>query len=129
MSTHPNTEALRKIYADLTCIGDHCAEDVVLHPATRSVDPASVDVIGREAVRQWEVDLVASTAGTIVMDVRTIEANDHFGAVLGTLTAAFGASEFAQSFCGLWRFRDGLIVEHWENIYEPALLRSVIVGA
>jgi ketosteroid isomerase-like protein len=129
MSTHPNAEALREIYADLTSIGDYCAEDVVLHPATRSVDPAAVDVIGREAVQQWEIDLVASTADTIAMDVQTIVANDHFGTVLGTLSAAFGASRFAQSFCGLWRFRDGLIVEHWENIYDPASLHSVIAGA
>ncbi|WP_434447091.1 nuclear transport factor 2 family protein [Lentzea sp. E54] len=129
MTAHPNVELLRGIYADLTTTGKYCAEDVVLHPATRSVDASAADVVGRDAVQAWEEGLVKATSDTIVMDVQTIVANDAFGAVLGTLKASFGDTDFSGSFCGLWRFRDGLVVEHWENIYDPALLHSVIADA
>ena len=76
-------------------------------------------------MRHWEVDLVNSTNGTLVMDVQHITTNDHFGAVLGTLRAVFGDQEFTEAFCGLWRFQDGRIVEHWENIYDPRRLAAI----
>ncbi|MFC0435523.1 nuclear transport factor 2 family protein [Kutzneria buriramensis] len=124
-AVHPNVETLRAVYRDLTCIGDHLDEHAVLHPATRAVDPDAGEVRGAAAVQRWEVDLVDSTDATLVMDVQHITANDHFGAVLGTLRARFGDQEFTEAFCGLWRFRDGRIVEHWENIYDPRRLAAI----
>ncbi len=60
------------------------------------------------------------------MNVEHIVANDSFGTVLGTLRGRFGETYFAQPFCGLWRFRDGRITEHWENIYDPGHLKTVL---
>ncbi|EGH15683.1 hypothetical protein PSYMP_29424, partial [Pseudomonas amygdali pv. morsprunorum str. M302280] len=31
-------------------------------------------------------------------------------------------------FCGLWRFRDGKIVEHWENVYDVRALGNFMNG-
>jgi len=56
------------------------------------------------------------------MDVQHITANDYFGAVLGVLRAHLDGDNLAMPFCGLWRFRDGLIVEHWENGYDVSAM-------
>jgi hypothetical protein len=56
------------------------------------------------------------------MDVEHIAANDFFGAVFGVLRASRGEATLAEPFCGLWRFRDGLITEHWENAYDPPVI-------
>jgi ketosteroid isomerase-like protein len=122
--THPNMEVLRAVYDDLACIGEFCADDVVLHPADREVTGGLV--VGKEAVTDWEVNLIRLTGGTLVMDVDDITANGYFGAVTGVLRAQPGDREVAMPFCGLWRFRDGLLVEHWENAYEPAALAGLL---
>ncbi|MBP2479086.1 ketosteroid isomerase-like protein [Crossiella equi] len=125
-AVHPNAETLRAIYANLDLIGEHLAEDAVLHPATRDVDPDAGPVRGAAAVVRWETELVAATGGTLVMDVQRITANDQFGTVLGTLRAVLGGREYADAFCGVWRFRDGRVVEHWENIHDPHGLRAAL---
>lgn len=125
-TSHPNTAILESVYRDLTIIATHATDDVVLHPAIRAVDPAVSDVIGREAVLAWERALISAAKGTLQMDVEHIIANDKFGTVLGTLRARFGEVDFSQAFCGLWRFRDGQITEHWENIYDPQRLMTLM---
>jgi predicted SnoaL-like aldol condensation-catalyzing enzyme len=56
-----------------------------------------------------------------------IVANDYFGAVLGRLAANRQGHRFEAEFCGLWRFQDGLIVEHWENAADwPAAKRFFV---
>lgn len=57
------------------------------------------------------------------MDVENITANEHFGAVMGTLRARKeGKGEVAVPFCGLWRFEGGKAVEHWENAVDAGRL-------
>ncbi|MFC0430396.1 nuclear transport factor 2 family protein [Kutzneria buriramensis] len=115
---HPNVETLRAVYADLARIGEYTSADVVLHAAERG--PADIRYVGRRAVVDKEKELIRLTGDTLVMDVDQIVADDHFGAVLGVLRAHRDGDTVAVPFCGLWRFRDGLIVEHWENAYELA---------
>lgn len=118
MTEHPNATVLRDIYADLTRISDYVADDVVLHAAERGIPGAAPVYVGAQAVLNKEVDLVSRTAGTLVMDVDFVAANDHFGAASGYLRASLNGEAIAMPFCGLWRFRDGRIVEHWENAYS-----------
>lgn len=121
-ATHPNVEILRYIYADLTRLEDYASDDMVLHAAERTA--ADGDYVGKQAAVAKEHELIRLTGGTLVMDVEHIVANDHFGAVLGILRARRDGRALAVPFCGLWRFRDGLAVEHWENAYDvPALHR------
>lgn len=123
MDPHTNAAVLRAIYTDLSRIGEFVDDDVVLHPADRELvghDP----VVGRPAVEAHERDLIDATAGQLVMDVEHVVADDHFGAVLGVLRVSRGDGDIAMPFCGLWRFRDGRILEHWENAYDPAGLRA-----
>ena len=119
-ATHPNVKMLRALYADLTRLGEFAADDMVLHAAEREVcsDPSAGRIVGKKAAVAKERDLIRLTGGTLVMDVEHIAANDHFGAVFGVLRAHRGAATLAVPFCGVWRFRDGLITEHWENAYD-----------
>ncbi|MGW7696469.1 nuclear transport factor 2 family protein [Streptomyces asiaticus] len=80
---------------------------------------------GIRAVRAHEQALLRMTEYTLVMDVEQITANDHFGTVLGVLRAE-RPREISVPFCGLWRFVDGRIAEHWENTScGPAELRRL----
>ncbi len=85
----PDTHALlRYLYADVSRISQVSADDIVLHPADRALtSPPKPPVRGIEAVQAHEEALIAATGGTLVMDVQTIAANEHFGTVLGTLRA------------------------------------------
>ncbi|TCV92378.1 SnoaL-like protein [Luteibacter rhizovicinus] len=129
MSTlHPNIVTLRAVYADLRCIGQYSDDQIVLHTADRGASGGPAEVTGKEAVRAKELDLIRLSGDTLVMDVQNIIANDYFGAVLGTLRTRRDDHAIGMPFCGLWRFRNGLIVEHWENAYEAAMLGRFLMG-
>jgi hypothetical protein len=119
---HPNVEVLRAVYADLTRLGEYARADMVLHPA----EPGGQGIVGREAAVAKERDLIGRTDGTLKMDVEHIAANDYFGAVFGVLRAHRGDAALAVPFCGLWRFRDGLIAEHWENAYDASVIAKFL---
>jgi hypothetical protein len=123
-STHPNVRTLRAIYSDLARIGDYIADDMVLHKAVHGTDPGDAVCVGRETVVKHEQALVDMTGGTLVMDVQHVVANDYFGAVLGILRSADPA--IAMPFCGLWRFANGLVLEHWENAYDAGELVAAL---
>jgi hypothetical protein len=128
---HPNVTVLRTIYADLTRLGEFAATDMVLHPAERWGDgpvAGTERIVGKEAAVAKERDLIRRTDGTLKMDVEHIAANDYFGAVFGVLRAHRGDAALAVPFCGLWRFRDGLIAEHWENAYDVSLIGNFLEG-
>lgn len=118
-AVHPHVEILRYIYADLTRLEDYASDDMVLHAAERTADG---DYVGKQAAVAKEHELIRLTGGTLVMDVEHVVANDYFGAVLGVLRARRDGRALAVPFCGLWRFRDGQIVEHWENAYDAAVI-------
>jgi predicted SnoaL-like aldol condensation-catalyzing enzyme len=123
MSTlHPNIATLRSIYDDLRRIERHADEDMVLHTAQRHAAGDSGIVYGRKAVVEKMNTLILQSGRTLEMSVHSIVANDYFGAVLGSINARFGDREIGMPFCGLWRFRDGCIMEHWENAYDIAEL-------
>ena len=128
---HPHVEMLRAIYADLSLLTELASEDFVLHAAgPRDIMPVGSrgimtgDYVGKRAVLARETELFRRSGGSLVMTPGDIVANDHFGAVLGRLAANRHGHRFEGDFCGLWRFQDGHIVEHWENAADwPAAER------
>jgi ketosteroid isomerase-like protein len=128
---HPHAEILRAIYADLRLLTKFANEDIVLHAAgPRDLMPAGSrgimtgDYIGKRAVLARATELFRRSGGSPVMTLDDVIANDHFGAVLGRLAANRHGHRFEGEFCGLWRFQDGRIVEHWENAADwPAAER------
>jgi len=123
---HPNELTLRNIYADLTQLDGYPADDIVLHTADRDI--IGRPVIGKEAVLRKERELIHLSGDSHVMDVQLIAANDSFGVALGTLRARLNVRGISVPFCGLWRFRDGCITEHWENAYDPLVLRRLLAS-
>lgn len=128
MNAHPNVETLRAVYADLRRIAEFSDDAVVLHPAERSHNPEVPSVRGKRAVLEQELSLLRVAEGTLLMDVEQIIANDHFGAVTGKLRAEKSGRSIAMPFCGLWRFRDGRIIEHWENAYDAGAFGAFLMA-
>lgn len=129
MSTlHPNIDTLRAIYADLRRIDQYCDDNVVLHTADRGASGGPAQVVGKAAVLAKELDLIRLSGDTLAMEVHNIIANDYFGAVMGVLRTQRAHQSIGMPFCGLWRFRDGRIVEHWENAYSAAELGAFLMG-
>lgn len=111
---HPNVELLRTIYQDFSLLAKFASDDIVLHAGgTRGI--MAGDYVGKQAVLAKEFELYQRAGGSLVMRADHIVANDHFGAVLGKLVANRDGEVFEGEICGLWRFADGVIVEHWEN--------------
>jgi ketosteroid isomerase-like protein len=125
---HPNIETLRAIYADLSRIDRYCDDDVVLHTADRGASGRPAQAVGKAAVLRHELDLISMTENTLVMEVQHIIADDHFGAVMGILQADSVGRKIGMPFCGLWRFRNGRVIEHWENAYDAPALGRFFAG-
>ncbi|KAK4209299.1 hypothetical protein QBC37DRAFT_294900 [Rhypophila decipiens] len=121
---------LEYLYQDLSRISEIASKDIVLHAADRDLSsPPKQPLKGIQSVQAHEDALIAATGGTLVMDVQSIEANQHFGAVLGVLRATKpGGQDLAVPFCGVWRFLDGKAVEHWENAADPMALEKWLMG-
>jgi len=126
--SHSNVAMLEAIYADLSRIADYCDDDVILHTADRGASGGPAEVVGKKAVLQKELDLIRLSGKTLHMDVQQVMANDYFGAVMGVLRSRRNGSAIGMPFCGLWRFRSGRIVEHWENAYDAAELGRFLLG-
>lgn len=119
--SHPNTERLRALYADLTRVGDYAAEDIVYHPAERDTPQGASDIHGREAVVAKEQALFKATGGTLFADIEAVIANDQFGVVMGVFRIGSERDDKGMPFCGLWRFnKNGLVTDHWQNAYHPS---------
>jgi predicted SnoaL-like aldol condensation-catalyzing enzyme len=122
--THPNIEILRTLYADLSSIDKYVDDNVILHTADREIPGHITRIIGKQAVLEKELELIRLSNDTLLMAVEDIIANDHFGAVLGVLHICIQGKKCEMPFCGLWRFSNGRIVEHWENAYDALKLNS-----
>ncbi|KAK3684119.1 hypothetical protein B0T22DRAFT_270095 [Podospora appendiculata] len=118
------TALLRFLYQDLSRISQVAADDILLHRADRDLSsPPLPPVRGKRAVQAHEDALIAATGGTLVMEVHHVQADEHFGTVLGTARAtARGQADLAMPFCGVWRFVEGRAVEHWENAMDAAAM-------
>lgn len=119
------TSLLRYIYDDVSRISEVSSPNILLHPADRDLSsPPKPPLRGIHAAQAHEDGLIAATGRTLVMDVESITANEHFGAVMGVLRATkAGMEDLAIPFCGVWRFQNGWAVEHWENAVDPGRLK------
>ncbi|MCL6310037.1 nuclear transport factor 2 family protein [Pseudomonas syringae] len=125
---HSNREVLRAVYKDMTRITEFADADIVLHKADQGAGGGLSIAIGREAVLSHQINLIRRTHQTLYMDVHDIIANDHFGSVLGEMRASCEGRKIIMPFCDLWRFRDGRIIEYWENVYDVRALGNFING-
>lgn len=125
---HRNVETLRVLYQDLTRIDEFADPAIVLHKADRGASGGLSMAIGKRAVRDHELELVERAHQTLQMQVHEIVANDHFGTVLGTLHATCEGQTIGMPFCGVWRFQDGKVIEHWEHAFDARVLGGFLMG-
>ena len=125
-----NQALLQHLYADVTRISQVSTNDIILHTADRDLSsPPRPPLRGKTAAQTHEDALVALTQGTLVMDVQTIVANEHFGTAMGILRARKeGRGDLAIPFCGVWRFEKGLAAEHWENAVNARALEEWLLS-
>ncbi|KAI1288789.1 hypothetical protein F5Y03DRAFT_389034 [Xylaria venustula] len=110
-------QLLQYLYADLTRLSEVVSRGIILHP----FDTRHVTLHGITAVQAHEEALVAATDGTLRMDVESIVVSGDFAVVPGTMRASKpGLEDLEVGFCGLWRFEDGVPVEHWEEVTGDA---------
>jgi hypothetical protein len=125
-TSHPNVEMLREIYADFGLLAKFASDDIVLH-ASGSRGIMTGDYVGKQAVLAKEMELYRRSGGSLVLTADDVVANDYFGVVLGRLVANRDGHPFEGEICGLWRFENGFIVEHWENCADwPAAERYFV---
>lgn len=115
---HPNALLLRRAYGNLDLLANACADDVVVH-SNGTVGIASGDWVGKEAMMSRVTELWRRSGETLNLPVEEVMANDYFGVVLARFTAHRpDGRHLDMPICGVWRFENGTIVEHWENCHD-----------
>ncbi|KAI0432063.1 hypothetical protein F5Y09DRAFT_340014 [Xylaria sp. FL1042] len=117
VSTLNPEQLLQYLYADLRRLSEVVSPDIVLHP----FDTRHTSLHGVAEVQAHENALVAATDGTLRMDVESMAVSGNYAVVAGTIRARkTGLADLEAGFCGLWRFEDGIPVEHWEEVTGDA---------
>ncbi|KAF2969275.1 hypothetical protein GQX73_g4295 [Xylaria multiplex] len=105
-------ELLRYLYADLTRLNQVASPDIVLHCYDKATS-----LYGIAAAQAHEEALVAITGGTLQMDIKAVDVSEEHGVVHGFIRAHKpGQEDLNMQFRGVWHFKDGKIVEHFEEI-------------
>jgi hypothetical protein len=122
-TTHPHVAIIRRLYTDLRTIGDVAHKGIALHPGSSGLLDVGT-LYGVEAVTDHMKALYRLSHGTLRIDLDAVIANDCFTTAVGTLEIT-APDPKTVPFCGVWRFEDGLIVEHWEHDWNPHDLADV----
>ncbi|KAI8946020.1 hypothetical protein F4801DRAFT_583834 [Xylaria longipes] len=110
-------ELLRYVYQDITRLSEVASPYI----CSRIADRNSTVIRGIDGVQARMEALKGATGGTLFMDVEKVLANRKFGVVFGVMRAQRpGLQDLAMRFCGIWRFVDGIVVEHSESLSEDS---------
>ncbi|KAI1277413.1 hypothetical protein F5Y07DRAFT_85528 [Xylaria sp. FL0933] len=110
-------QLLHYLYADYRRLSEVVSPDIVLHP----FDTRRTSLHGVAEAQAHKDALVAATDGTLRTDVESVAVSGNYAVVAGTMRAQkAGLENLEIGFCGLWRFEDGVPVEHWEEVTGDA---------
>ncbi|KAI0470330.1 hypothetical protein F4859DRAFT_522810 [Xylaria cf. heliscus] len=108
-------ELLQYFYQDITRLSEVSSPYLY----TRIIDRERTVLVGLDKAQARMEALKEATGGTLLMDVERIIANRNLGMVFGFVRAQSpGLQDLALRFCGIWRFVDGIAVEHSEATAE-----------
>jgi ketosteroid isomerase-like protein len=126
LSEHPNGSLLRLLY-----VGQrkeffrHLAPDYVLHAPSHG--SASGDYRGEGGhLRHGELLRALSDNTFRVQAAGSFLADDQWGVVPSRVTASRNGKSLDQQTFGLWRFRDGLVAEHWALPGDPVAFNDFL---
>ncbi len=116
---HPNALILRAGYDDPPIHATIFTDGFVAHTPGRN--PVAGDWQGADPMAE-HLGRIRELSGD-TMSVRPLTrfalANDGFGVVFSRATASRGSEKLDQYVCGVWRFDQGRIAEHWELVSDP----------
>lgn len=108
-------ELLKAIYAEPAIVFDHLHPDFTLHSPGSS--PIAGTFKGAEGMKAHFAHMDGLTGDTLKHDLTgTFLADENFGMVVHRLTARREGKTLDTWGFGLWRFADGLIIDHWESV-------------
>ena len=116
---HPNALILRAGYDDPSIHAKIFTDDFVAH--TLGDNPTAGDWHGAGEMAEHLKRIRALSGDTMKVAPLTpfSWANDGFGITFSRAVATRGDASLDQYVCGVWRFEDGKIAEHWELFSEP----------
>ena len=115
-----NVELLKKIYANPDLVFEHLHPDFTLHSPGNS--PIAGTFHGAEGIREHFADMDARSTGSFNHDVHEAYlADENWGMVVHCMQGERNGVHLDMWGFGLWRFKDGLIIDHWENVADPKL--------
>lgn len=120
MSEHPNVELLRKIYArDRDALKSGMSPDFVCHTPGRS--QISGNYKGTDFLTVRIAKVAELTGGTFrARSLGPMLVNDEWGMVPVQVSAERDGKKMDMPAFGIWRFKDGQVLEHWEMNYDQA---------
>lgn len=111
-------ELLKKIYANPELVFEHLHPDFTLHSPGRS--PIAGTFYGAEGIRKHFADFERLSSGSYKHDVQEAYlADDNWGMVVSVMEGERNGVSLDMWGFGLWRFKDGLLIDHWETLSDP----------
>ena len=110
---HPNAALLRRLYGgDSDALFKNIAPDYQVHiPGRSSIAGKYPGIEGH--LRHREAIQNAAGGSMKLKTVGSFLADDSWGLVPSRVTASRDGKSFDQQGFGLWRFRNGLVTDHW----------------
>lgn len=113
-------ELLKKIYANPELAFEHLHPDFKLHSPGHSQIAGTFH--GAEATRKHLEHMDELSAGSFNHDVHEAYlADENWGMVVHCMEGERNGVKLDMWGFGIWRFKDGLLIDHWEHVADPEL--------
>ena len=115
-----NVELLKAIYANPELVFEHLHPDFTLHAPGNNLIAGTFR--GAEGIKDHFADMDRLSTGSFNHDVQeAFLADENFGMVVHRMEGERNGVQLKMFGFGLWRFQDGLIIDHWESVADQAL--------
>lgn len=115
-----NVQLLKDIYANPELVFEHLHPDFTLHSPGQS--PIAGKFYGADGIREHFADMDRLSADSFNHDVKEAYlADDNWGMVVHFMEGERNGVKLAMNGFGLWRFKDGKIIDHWEAVADQEL--------
>ena len=112
-------ELLEKIYANPELVFDHLHPDFTLHSPGQGLIAGTFS--GAEGMKAHFAKMQELSGGSLKqVRVDNVLADDTWAMVPSRLTGERNGKQLDTWGFGLWRFKDGLLIDHWESVGDQA---------
>lgn len=118
-SFHPNALILRAGYDDPPVHATIFTDTFIAHTPGRNQISGDWQGQSRMAEHLARIRKLSSNTMSVTPLTHFALANDGFGVVFSRANASRGSKKLDQYVCGVWRFDQGKLAEHWELVSDP----------